>query len=56
MTAAIKEAIEKHLWAYQKRSGKCVKCMGVDKVADELGISIEAARELIKCWVNESYR
>jgi Holliday junction resolvasome RuvABC ATP-dependent DNA helicase subunit len=55
MSPVITEAIEKHLWAYQKRPRNCVKCVGVDKVADELGISIKAAQELIQFWINEKF-
>jgi len=57
MNQAIKDVIEKHVMAYQPRKGKCVMYMteGVRHVADDLGISYDAANELVRCWISETF-
>jgi hypothetical protein len=57
MLPAIKEVIEKHVMAYGPNRKGCVMYMtdGVRKAADELGISYEAAKELVRCWISEEF-
>ncbi len=55
MHAAIKEVIERHVMAYHPRGEKCVTYSGVGKVADELGVTYDAADELIRSWIRETF-
>jgi hypothetical protein len=57
MLAAIKEVIEKHVWAYGPNRKGCVTYMtdGVREVADELGVSYDAAKELVCSWIGETF-
>jgi hypothetical protein len=57
MNAAIKEVIEKHVMAYGPNRKGCVMYMtnGVTEVANELGVSYDAANELVRCWLQESF-
>jgi hypothetical protein len=57
MNAAIKEVIEKHVWAYGPNRKGCVMFMtdGVREVANELEISYRAAEELVRCWIGETF-
>jgi hypothetical protein len=57
MHAAIKEVIEKHVMAYGPNRKGCVMFMtdGVSRVADELGISYDAADELVRSWIGDTF-
>jgi len=56
MHAAIKEVIEKHVMAYQPRGrGVIYATEGVRKVASELGVGFDAADELVRCWIQETF-
>lgn len=57
MNAVIKEVIEKHVMAYGPNRKGCVMYMtdGVVKVANELGISYDAAKELVRSWIGETF-
>ncbi|GEM_PF-4678513 len=58
MHAAIKEVIEKYVWAYGPHGHHgCVTYMteGVGRVADKLGISYRAADELVRSWIGETF-
>lgn len=57
MHAAIREVIEKHIWAYGPNRKGCVMYMtkGVSDVASELGISYDAANELVRSWIGETF-
>ena len=57
MNAAIKKVIEDNVMAYFPKGAKCVMYWtdGVRKVADDLGISDDAANELVRCWIGETF-
>jgi hypothetical protein len=57
MIEAIKEVIEKRVRAFEKKPGKSVSYLtgGVYDVARELGISYDAANELVRCWIKEKF-
>jgi len=57
MNAAIKEVIEKHVMAYGPNRKGCVMYMtdGVSKVAAELEISYDAAKELVRSWIRDEF-
>jgi hypothetical protein len=57
MHAAIKEVIEKHVWAVGPNRKGCVTYLteGVAEVADELGVSYDAANELVRSWIQETF-
>lgn len=57
MNEALKAVIEKHVMAYGPNRKGCVmyETKGVSNVADELGISYDAAKELVRCWISETF-
>ncbi|MGC2234224.1 MAG: hypothetical protein WBA09_22175 [Candidatus Acidiferrum sp.] len=57
MISSIKQVIEKHIWAYGPNRKGCVvySSAGVRNVAEEIGISYEAANELVRDWIRETF-
>lgn len=57
MNQVIKTVIENNVMAYGPNRKGCVMYMtdGVVKVADELGISYDAAKELVRSWISETF-
>jgi hypothetical protein len=57
MLAAIKEVIEKHVMAYGpvRKGSVAYMTSGVHRVASELGASYEAADELVRSWIDETF-
>lgn len=57
MNAAIKEVIEKHVLAMGPNRKGCVRYLteGVAEVANELEISYDAADELVRSWIDETF-
>lgn len=57
MDAGIKAVIERYITAYGPSKHGCVTYLtdGVSKVANKLDISYDAAKELVKSWIGESF-
>jgi hypothetical protein len=55
MSNFIKQVIEKHVLAYGPDRKGCVVYAGVRDVAEELGISYEAANELVRDWIERYF-
>jgi hypothetical protein len=57
MNEVIKKVISDNVMAYGPNRKGCVMYMtdGVRRVADELGVSYDAANELVRCWISETF-
>lgn len=57
MNEMIKSVIEKHVMAYGPNRKGCTMYMtdGVRAVADELGVSYDAANELVRSWIRDTF-
>jgi hypothetical protein len=56
MIVEIKKVVSDNILAYRPKGSKCITYTGIEAVACALGISFDAAREIVRDWLSEELR